>query len=155
MKIIRLLFMIAVACMLSCCSKKEEKLRANAIGVFLYEYKQGDDYSLNTTTFLTRNCDLWVNDYAIKCVFDSKEIGNPQVADPKYLTNNYPYYPFTMERLIGLFYDRTNGYVNEDNFQELCPQIAEYAKTHMNTYNYVAMVNGNCLLFNRISNENY
>ena len=147
MKTFRLILMITVAGVLSCCSKKEEKVQTNAIGVLCYE---GEDYSLNTTTIRIRNCDLWVNDFVIKCVLDSEKNGKLREVDPKNLTSNYPYYPFTMERLIGLYYARTGC-----NFQEICPKTAEYAKTHLNTYKHVALINGNCLLFNRISNKNY
>jgi len=125
---------------LSGCSKDDENVvmsPANAKGI-----------DIRTDEIL--ECYFWINEYAVQLesIEESEDIS-------RYIFDNIPYYPYTMEKLYGLLSAFYGFEINERNFEKFESVSVDYMKRQLSTYKYVSVYGGDICLFNRISSVNY
>lgn len=143
MKTIRLFGTIMIAVLLlSGCSKNDndetvDKSPANAKGIIIY-------------TSETVDCYLWINEYVVQAT------GGEEYEDlSRFIFDNIPYYPFTMERLYSLLSGYYGYEINESNYDRYGVKTVDYMKSQMSNYKYIALYDYDICLFNRISSVNY
>lgn len=99
---------------------------------------------------------LWINDYSIYTYLWNGE----KELNLEHTTNSaIDYRPLTMDSFFDLLSEDWGREVNENtdftNYEPNPTKLIQYVKSNKSKYKYIALRNGDYLLFNRTSNVNY